>query len=116
MLVREMWANRALSQIQEISAKTVNPDSLTIKNKSETQQNLYWYKVESTSRQYQYRFFPLGWIKDDTDCTIENLRECPSTFFGWINKFFGLVFTASMVSLGADFWFKILERYIKVKV
>ncbi|NLW31381.1 MAG: hypothetical protein GXY77_07995 [Fibrobacter sp.] len=118
MLVRFMWANRSVSQIEEISAKTVTPDSLFIYKKFESQKDQYWNQVEAISRQHQFRFFPLGWVCNDND-TIScfyNLRASPFRSVPiFINKIIGLVFTALMVSLGANFWFKILEKYIKVK-
>lgn len=117
MLVRLMWANRSISQIEEISAKAVTPDSSFFDSKCEIEKNRYWSHVESTSRQHQYRFFPLGWTWDDNiNCRFKNLRGFPFTSLGLINKLPGLLFTALMVSLGTNFWFKVLEKYIKVKV
>jgi hypothetical protein len=47
---------------------------------------------------------PLGWA-DDTD----------HGFFGWLAKVFGLLITAVAISMGAPFWFDLLNKFMVVR-
>jgi hypothetical protein len=52
--------------------------------------------------------WPLGWYKDDK-------RTMPPDVPGWALKFFGWVLTAFAISLGAPFWFDLLNRFIVIR-
>lgn len=39
----------------------------------------------------------------------------PSSFWGWVLKIFGLALTATAASLGAPFWFDLLNKFIVVR-
>ncbi len=48
---------------------------------------------------------PLGWTK----------ASSPQSFTEWIAKIVGLIFTAFAVSLGAPFWFDILNKLSRLR-
>lgn len=51
---------------------------------------------------------PVGWNKDDP-------RTIPTTFEGWAIKVLGWLLTAIAISLGASFWFDLLNKFIRVR-
>lgn len=53
----------------------------------------------------------LGWEKNAGDA----FSPVPSTFFGWATKIIGLLVTALAVSLGAPFWFDMLNKIMSVR-
>jgi hypothetical protein len=70
---------------------------------------------------------PLGWSpkqKQDTSkqgasppkkATLADIRQPPETFMGWVLKVLGLLLTGLAVSLGAPFWFDILNKIVVVR-
>ena len=46
---------------------------------------------------------------------LEALRQAPTTFLGVFSKLVGIVFTALAASLGAPFWFDLLQKATKVR-
>ena len=63
---------------------------------------------------------PLGWvIKPAPDQTQDDFnrdwRKLPHTAGGWLLKLAGILFTAFAVSLGAPFWFDILNRFMIIR-
>ncbi|MBV8707859.1 MAG: hypothetical protein JO182_08300 [Acidobacteriaceae bacterium] len=63
---------------------------------------------------------PLGWVlqvqpgqqKGDFE---HDWRRPPSTFSGWLAKLAGILFTAFALTLGAPFWFDLLNRFMVVR-
>lgn len=63
---------------------------------------------------------PLGWAtKPAPDQTEDDFnrdwRRVPRTFGSWMLKIGGILFTAFAVSLGAPFWFDLLNRFMIVR-
>jgi hypothetical protein len=63
---------------------------------------------------------PIGWATADSSTPtppdkLEALRQIPTTFGGVISKLVGIVFTALAASLGAPFWFDLLQKITKVR-
>lgn len=63
---------------------------------------------------------PLGWVvrpaPDQTpDDFNRDWRKIPNTLGGWLLKVAGLLFTAFAVSLGAPFWFDLLNRFMVIR-
>ena len=63
---------------------------------------------------------PLGWVTrpapDQTpDDFNRDWRKIPNTLGAWLLKIAGLLFTAFAVSLGAPFWFDILNRFMVIR-
>ena len=54
---------------------------------------------------------PLGW----TARSPNDPRSVPDSFLGWLIKILGLVLTAVALSLGAPFWFDILNKFIVIR-
>lgn len=52
--------------------------------------------------------FPMGWNTDDS-------RTVPDTLQGWATKLVGWLLTAMAVSLGAPFWFDLLNKIVVVR-
>jgi hypothetical protein len=63
---------------------------------------------------------PIGWASSDGSSKtppdkLEALRQVPATFWGVLNKAVGILFTALAASLGAPFWFDLLQKITKVR-
>lgn len=63
---------------------------------------------------------PLGWVyKQEPNQTEQDFqrdwRRVPSTAGGWLMKLAGLLFTTFAISLGAPFWFDILNKFMVVR-
>jgi hypothetical protein len=57
--------------------------------------------------------FPVGWKK--TDQSNGEGYELPKDFLSWIIKICGWAITALAVSLGAPFWFDMLNKFINIR-
>jgi hypothetical protein len=55
----------------------------------------------------------LGWEKQKHD--VDNPREVPDTFWGWVSKVIGLGITVGAVSMGAPFWYAMLGNLLKAR-
>lgn len=53
------------------------------------------------------RPFPIGWIKEN----IPDQRDA----WGWLTKIFGCLATGLALSLGAPFWFDVLQKFMNVR-
>jgi hypothetical protein len=51
---------------------------------------------------------PVGWNRDDP-------RLVPNGYWGWVSKVFGWLLTAVAVSLGAPFWFDLLNKFMAAR-
>jgi hypothetical protein len=66
---------------------------------------------------------PIGWVHPEDDPTVELPRRWPGTNWagegGWLSQiywhFLGWLITAMAVSLGAPFWFDLLNKFIVVR-
>jgi hypothetical protein len=56
---------------------------------------------------------PLGWLAADE--VLEDVREVPTEFTGWLTKAAGLLLTTFAISLGAPFWFDLLGKVSNIK-
>jgi len=63
-----------------------------------------------TSINEQMRSFPLGWGSGSPVCP-DGCGIC----WGWLWKVLGWLFTALAVSLGAPFWFDLLNKFVKMR-
>jgi hypothetical protein len=96
---------RILSQEQGIRSSVVMAASgLATKNGSKPGQTALDEKLSSL----EHTGLPFGWHPGDS-------RLMPQSLGGWINKMFGLLLTAVAVSLGAPFWFDVLNRLMVVR-
>jgi hypothetical protein len=51
---------------------------------------------------------PIGWNRDDP-------RLVPNGFWEWVSKVFGWLLTAVAISLGAPFWFDLLNKFMAAR-
>jgi len=74
--------------------------------------------------QVQAANFPIGWtsnVNNSLSKNAQSLRTFPpaltgnNTFGWWLNKFLGIMFTVLAVTLGAPFWFDLLNKIVKVR-
>ena len=54
---------------------------------------------------------PIGWSSEGKD----NPRKAPDNLRGWVVKIVGILFTGIAVSLGAPFWFDLLNKFINLR-
>ncbi len=59
----------------------------------------------------ELRPIPIGWDFESPGWSGDWYRS-PE---GWLLKFFGLLFTAAAVSLGAPFWFDLLKKFVNLR-
>lgn len=67
-------------------------------------------KIKQLQVELQQLQLPTGWsgVKG-------NPREVPRNFQSWVTKCLGLLFTAIAVSLGAPFWFDVLNKFVNLR-
>jgi len=53
---------------------------------------------------------PLGW-----DFSDGGSRDLPSGVIGWLAKIIGLLLTGAAISLGAPFWFDLLNKVVNLR-
>ncbi len=56
---------------------------------------------------------PIGWLKSSADYV--DPREVPIDTLGWFYKILGLLLTTIAVSLGAPFWFDLLNKLVNLR-
>jgi hypothetical protein len=66
--------------------------------------------IDRLQREVQKLPLPLGWSRAPDD-----LRRVPQGFRGWLAKIVGLLLTAIAVSLGAPFWFDLLNKLVSLR-
>ncbi|MCP4612473.1 MAG: hypothetical protein GY845_27560 [Planctomycetes bacterium] len=65
-------------------------------------------KLSENLTRIQKLGLPIGWNNDDP-------RTIPTTVGGWITKALGWLITAIAISLGAPFWFDLLNKFTKLR-
>ena len=65
-------------------------------------------RVAKNLEQIRKLGLPIGWNWDDP-------RTVPKEFPAWLIKFLGWLLTATAVSLGAPFWFDVLNKFISAR-
>jgi hypothetical protein len=69
--------------------------------------------VSRIQTELQQLGFPIGWIQA-SDKYVDP-REVPSGPQGWLNKLVGLLITSFAVSMGAPFWFDMLNKLVNLR-
>ncbi len=87
-------ANRYITEIENVKGKEVPGDA-------EKPQEVLKKKLKDIENLN----LPIGWTKSSS----------PQRFTEWIAKIVGLIFTAFAVSLGAPFWFDILNKLSRLR-
>ena len=113
MITKNLWYDSTLRAViiattEEVVRQplTINQDKTSTKEEtgeaSSTKSPLL--KLEQLQREIQSLPLPLGWY------------EIPRKFKDWAIKIFGLLFTAVAVSLGAPFWFDLINKILKIRL
>ena len=64
--------------------------------------------MEKNLNEIQKLGLPVGWDRADP-------RTIPNNFGGWLIKIIGWLLTAIAISLGAPFWFDLLNKFMVVR-
>jgi len=70
-------------------------------------------QLDDYRQQIQKLGVPIGWTERKPG--VEDPRNPPEDVGGWIKKILGLLLTAIAVSLGAPFWFDMLNKVINIR-
>lgn len=65
-------------------------------------------EIQGILKELQGIGLPMGWDRSDE-------RMVPNTFPGWLSKALGWLLTAIAISLGAPFWFDVLNRVMVIR-
>jgi hypothetical protein len=65
-------------------------------------------RIGSNLKEIEKLGLPVGWNRDDP-------RLVPNGFWVWVSKVLGWLLTAVAVSLGAPFWFDLLNKFMAVR-
>ena len=102
MITNKLWNTPAMRTAAVTKAEGLKEDemgNLTVQNTPEVSGLLGWTACE-----------------EDTECLPASVSSNRPTDVGsWIMKIFGLLITAYAASLGAPFWFEILQKLTKAK-
>lgn len=109
MIARELWTSNFTDKVIENTFKYFQPDPTSINH---TQQKYHQILDElNVSKNQIYRNYKIiGWHTDSTVCT--DPRALPANFWDWCCKIIGLLITTLAISLGAPFWFDILNKIL----
>jgi hypothetical protein len=78
-------------------------------------------RVVALKRSLDSLSVPMGWPEGkewfcrDNGADPCDKRLLPVTFWGWARRFAGWIFTAIAMSLGAPFWFDLLNKFINLR-
>ncbi|RPH79952.1 MAG: hypothetical protein EHM80_06530 [Nitrospiraceae bacterium] len=67
-------------------------------------------RIKQMSAETEKLGLPIGWSRESKDP-----KALPSDVGGWALKIIGLLLTAIAVSLGAPFWFDVLNKLINIR-
>lgn len=106
MIANSLWGDTVLrasivAAAEETAKKGLNESDSPLTDVGELQDQLQQFGL------------PIGWLKPSDD--YEDPREPPSDPLGWFYKIFGLLVTAVAISLGAPFWFDLLNKIINLR-
>ncbi len=67
-------------------------------------------RIKQVREQIQKLQLPIGWAKMSDDP-----RAVPASLPSWLAKILGILFTTIAVSLGAPFWFDVLNKFVNLR-
>jgi len=116
MIVKELWSDQALRSAVVASAETrvksgkpAQPDSNGSGASSTDDQTAQLKKAASEIR--DINTLPIGW-----KCAAGDIRAVPSGPLAWFLKVLGILLSAFAVSMGAPFWFDMLNNIVNLRV
>ena len=116
MIVKELWSDQALRSAAVASAekrvqagKPAQADSSGAAAPSADDQTAQLQKAASDIR--DINVLPIGW-----KCVAGDIRKLPSGPLAWFLKVLGILLSAFAVSMGAPFWFDMLNNIVNLRV
>ena len=91
VIVNHLWRDPTLRQAIVAQADNINPEES--------------FSVTGLQDQLNELSLPIGWNNETT----------PQSFADWLLKFLGIILTGLAASLGAPFWFDILNKLLGLK-
>jgi len=101
VLVAEEYARQPLS---------TKPDEKPSKESLAAEEKILLTRISQVREQIEKLQLPIGWTKMSGDP-----RAIPSNFPSWLAKILGILFTTIAVSLGAPFWFDVLNKFVNLR-
>lgn len=101
VLVAEEYAR------QPLPAK---PDEKPGKESLAAEEKILLTRINQVREQIQKLQLPIGWAKMSDDP-----RAVPASLPSWLAKILGILFTTIAVSLGAPFWFDVLNKFVNLR-
>ena len=119
MMVRQLWANpterQALVTAAEKAPNPQSPVTVGAKQPAQTQPGPS-LASQTDSSAAQVLFGWTGpWNSSKPTYDLTDLHTFPRTALDWLVKLFGLLLTAFAASLGAPFWFGVLNRLTNIR-
>jgi hypothetical protein len=76
-------------------------------------------RIKENTKKLEALGLPIGWdwkskINNHSNA-VTNFRAVPATFWGWVFKVAGWLVTAAAISLGAPFWFDLLNKFMVIR-
>ena len=87
-------------------------ESKGAKNEEELKGKAAQEMIATINKDLEKISFPLGWERLPANNSELSHKK---TFFTWLYTFFGWALTALAISLGAPFWFDILNKFINIR-
>jgi len=116
MILKELWSDQALRSAVVASAesrvrsgKPASTDSTGAAASSTDDQTAQLWKAASDIR--DINALPIGW-----KCAAGDIRAVPSAPLAWFLKILGILLSAFAVSMGAPFWFDMLNKIVNLRV
>ena len=101
MILDNLWHNGILRDTISAQAQ----QWVANHNGADAGQAVQWLQANASALHW-----PIGW-----DCTEATLRCRPDGFLSGLNKVLGLLLTTLAVSLGAPFWFDLLNKLVNLR-
>ena len=99
-LAHDATLRASLVAMAEVTAKEALPENATQAME----------RIKQMSTETEKLGLPIGWSREPNDP-----KSLPSGIGGWALKIIGLSLTAIAVSLGAPFWFDVLNKLINIR-
>jgi len=100
----------ALAAAEYIKQPLTKPEEKPGEALSAAEEKMLMMRINQVREQIQKLRLPLGWTKVSGDP-----RGVPGSFPLWLEKILGILFTTIAVSLGAPFWFDVLNKFVNLR-
>lgn len=107
-------AGKTVSFDNDNSKVTVTTDSISKDTTHKAGVNAIIHNLNSNVIYLKNTGVPLGWSKENMPATGDKIPN-KDIIISWLIKFAGIVLTAFALSLGAPFWFDLLNKIINIR-